>query len=269
MDEFYDWQIPGTWVDIYDDIFMPAMIEEWPARLAEKAAVSAGARVLDVACGTGAWALCAADRVGRDGHVVGLDINTDMLAAARKKQPGPTAAAIDWREASVDAIPFADASFDIVCCQLGLMFFPDQVAALREIRRVLVPGGRMVAMVWGRMEQCPTQMAVAAAWARQFGTEEAAGFHNQHSLADLTKMHELLTAAGYHEIETTWEVGEVRFPTPAHLVRGYAALIGLQVTPPVAEALIADVSASLAAHSQLEGMVCPIETVVATGRNSR
>lgn len=260
MNDFYEWQIPGTTWEIYDDIFVPAMTGAWAVRLAESAHLRSGERVLDVACGTGAWALCAAARVGPKGQVVGLDISPDMLAVARRRQN----TGVEWREGAADALPFDDASFDVVCCQLGLMFFPDRVAALREIRRVLVPNGRFVGMVWGRMEQCPSQMAVAAAWTRRLGAEAAAGFHRQHVLADKDEVAGLLAAAGFRDSDAHWEVGEIHFPTPARLVRSYAALIGVQVATDVAEALIDDVSNDLAPFVGPGGMVCPIEVVVAS-----
>lgn len=267
MDDYYDWQIPGTTWEIYDEIFLPAFIGDWSERLADRVLVQPGERVLDVACGTGTWALCAGARVGPGGRVVGLDINPDMLTVARRKQPSPAAAPVEWREGSADALPFVDASFDVVCCQLGMMFFPDCTAALREMRRVLVLNGRFVAMVWGRMEKCPGQAAVTTAWARQLGEEAAAGFHRQHSLADVAAMRNRLADAGFGQIDVAWEMGHVRFQSPAHLVRSYAALMKLQVTPEVAEALIGDVAEALAGYMGNQGLIYPIEAVVATGHN--
>lgn len=267
MAEFYDWRIPGTWVEIYDAIFVPAMIAAWSPRLAELVGLRPGERVLDVACGTGDWARCAAARVGPRGRVVGLDISPEMLAVARRKDgAGPDAAPIAWREGSADALPLPDAAFDVVCCQLGLMFFPDRSAALAEMRRVLAPGGRLGLMVWGRMAQCPGQMAVAAAWARHLGDEAASGFHRQHVLGDPVEVHGLLAAADYREIEVQYALGDMRFPTAAHLVRGYAALSDLHVAPATAAALIHDVTEALARYAGPEGLVYPIEAVLATAR---
>ncbi len=267
MSEFYDWQIPGTWAEIYDQVFVPAVVGSWSPRLAELVGLQRGERVLDVACGTGDLTRCAAARVGLQGQVIGLDISPEMLAVARQKDGAePAAAAIEWRQGSADALPLAEAAFDVVCCQLGLMFFPDRVAALAEMRRVLVPGGRLALMVWGRMAQCPGQMAVAAAWARHLGHEAAAGFHRQHVLSDPTEVYGLLSAAGCCAIEVQRALGVMRFPTAAHLVRSYAALIGLQVAPAVAEALIADVTEALAGYAGPDGLVYPIEAVLARAR---
>lgn len=268
MNDFYDWHVPGTRAEIYDAIFIPAMVAEWSPRLAERVGLQPGERVLDVACGTGDWTRCAAARVGPQGQVVGLDISPEMSAVARRKDAAePGSAPIAWREGSADALPLPDAAFDVVCCQLGLMFFPDRVAALAEMRRVLAPGGRLALMVWGRMAQCPGQMAVAAAWARHLGDEAAVGFHRQHVLCDPAEVHGLLAAAGYREIEAWRVLGNMRFPTAAHLVRGYAALSGLQVAPATAAALIRDVSEALAGYTGPDGLVCPIEAVLATACN--
>ncbi len=263
MGEFYDWQIPGTWAEIYDAIFIPSMIGTWSPLMAELVGLRPGERVLDVACGTGDWTRCAAERVGMQGRVVGLDVSPEMLDVARQKNG---AATIEWREGSADALPFPDAAFDVVCCQLGLMFFPDRVAALAEMRRVLAPGGRLALMVWGRMAQCPGQSAVAAAWARHLGVEASAGFHRQHILSDPAQVHALIVATGYQQIEVHTALGVMRFPTAAHLVKGYAAMMSLQVSRVVAEALIGDVTEMLADYAGPDGLVYPIEAVLATAR---
>ena len=140
MTEFYNWHLPGTWAEIYDEFFIPAMIGAWSPRLAKLVGLRPGERVLDVACGTGAWTCCAAARVGPQGWVVGLGISPEMLAMARRKDGAePADALIEWREGSADALLLPDVAFDVVCCQLGLMFFPDRIAALAEMRRVLAP----------------------------------------------------------------------------------------------------------------------------------
>jgi len=103
--------------------------------------------VLDVACGTGVVTRAAAERVASGGRVAGIDLNPGMIAVARSLPP-TAGAAIEWHEASALALPFADSGFDVVLCQQGLQFFPDKALALREMRRVLRPGGRLALSVW-------------------------------------------------------------------------------------------------------------------------
>ena len=124
----------------YEHHFVPAIGAPMAAELVRDAALSPGERVLDVACGTGVVARLAAPEVRPGGTVVGLDIDAGMLAVARSAaEPG---ASIEWHEASAEAMPLPDAAFDVVLCQMGLQFMPDQLAALREMRRVLARGGR-------------------------------------------------------------------------------------------------------------------------------
>jgi ubiquinone/menaquinone biosynthesis C-methylase UbiE len=116
--------------ELYERYLVPAIARLWAADLVERAAPKSGERVLDIACGTGIVARFAAATMGI-GHIVGLDINEGMLAVARSRSAG-SGPHIEWREASALDLPFPDNSFDLILCQLGLQFFPDQPRALRE-----------------------------------------------------------------------------------------------------------------------------------------
>jgi ubiquinone/menaquinone biosynthesis C-methylase UbiE len=123
-------------------------------RLLELADLQPGERVLDVACGTGLVTFRAAALVGPAGTVLATDISDAMVTrlteqAARLGQSNVTAVRMD-----AEALDLADASVDAALCALGLMYVPDPVAALREMRRVVKPGGRTVAAVWGARDQC-------------------------------------------------------------------------------------------------------------------
>ena len=120
--------------------------------------------MLDVACGTGALTAAVAERVAPGGAALGLDANPEMLAVARRKHAG-----IEWHDGRAESLPFADASFDAVVSQFGLMFFDDRVAALREMQRVLRPGGRLAVAVCDALEHSPGYAALAALLERLFG----------------------------------------------------------------------------------------------------
>ena len=79
------------------------------------------------------------------------DLNQAMLDTAKSRQPPDDR--VTFQQADAMRLPFADASFDSVLCQFGVMFFPDKVAGLREARRVLRPGGRLLFNVWDRIEE--------------------------------------------------------------------------------------------------------------------
>jgi ubiquinone/menaquinone biosynthesis C-methylase UbiE len=123
-------------------------------RLIEIAAIREGDRVLDVACGTGLVTFRAADLAGRSGAVVATDISDAMIAALKEEAGRRRFSNVTATRMDAEVLDLPDASFDIALCALGLMYVPDAVAALREMRRVLRPGGRAVAAVWGPRHRC-------------------------------------------------------------------------------------------------------------------
>jgi SAM-dependent methyltransferase len=141
----------GTAPENDERYFVPAIGRPLAHALVDLAEVRPEQRVLDVACGTGIVASVAAERVGAEGLVAGVDINPGMLAVARSTPA--SGAPISWYEAPADALPFPDGAFDIVPCQLGLQFFPDRLGALREMRRVLAPSGRTLVLVPGAVPE--------------------------------------------------------------------------------------------------------------------
>jgi len=152
MGEQSGWQLSGNAPEAYERYIIPALFHEWACDLVETAAVQAGERVLDVACGTGVVARVAASRVGKAGHVVGVDVNEGMLGMARTVPPS-LGTTITWQQGDAAALPLPNAAFDVVLCQQGLQYFPQREAALREMARVLVPGGRLALSVWRPIER--------------------------------------------------------------------------------------------------------------------
>lgn len=113
--------------------------------------IAPGQQVLDLACGTGVVARKLVAAVGPTGRVCASDLNPAMLVVAEELGP----ASISWAQAPADALPYPDSTFDAVICQQGLQFFPDRVAALREVGRVLRPAGRLAVTVWAAPEHSP------------------------------------------------------------------------------------------------------------------
>jgi SAM-dependent methyltransferase len=149
------WQI-GVWnriSDIYlreiDRRFAP-VVEHVIAR----ATLTAGQQVLDLGTGTGAVAERAAQIVGLQGHVVGVDISPDMLRVARRRINARGLTNVSLREGRAEAVPAEDGAFDAVLASLSLMYVIDRAAAAREMARVLRPQGRLVAAVWSESAAC-------------------------------------------------------------------------------------------------------------------
>jgi SAM-dependent methyltransferase len=155
-------------------------------------------RVLDVACGTGIGARLAARIVGAAGGVVGLDSDGGMLAVARATPRGADDAPIEWLQGNAVAMPFARATFDSVVCFEGIQFFDGRVAGLREIRRVVRSGGRLVASIWSDVSDNPGYAALAAGL-RTFVSEEAARLPPL-TLNDPDEIRRLLSSAGFTDV---------------------------------------------------------------------
>jgi SAM-dependent methyltransferase len=132
----------------YERLLLPRIFNPWGRLLLAKAGLKPGDRVLDVATGPGTLARLAAELSGPAGRVSGVDNSPQMLALAKDKAPLPRSAPVEYLEAQADGLPFPAATFDVVLCQQGLQFFPDQLAALKEMRRVLKPGGCVALSLW-------------------------------------------------------------------------------------------------------------------------
>ena len=261
-----EWQLHGSAPELYQRCLVPAVTAIWAADLVYRVGLRSGARVLDAACGTGVVARAAAERVGGHGWVAGIDINPGMLAVARSSLAGPESG-IGWFLGSALALPFADAGFDVVLCQLGLQFFPDRPAALAEMHRVLAPGGRLGLNVYGTIEHNPATCALAQALDRHLGPRASAAKRAEHLLADTALLHRLVSDAGFRRISVATESRIVRFRSAADYVRiqmtatPLASLLTTREGPAdrLIEGLIHDVAADLQPFDTGDGLAFPQE----------
>src|SRR5260370_42696979 len=165
--------------------------------LIEEAGIVSGYSVLDVAGGPGEPSLTIAERVGPTGSVMCTDAVADMVEAAEGEAHRRGIANVSFRQRMADALPFGDNSFDVVISRLGVMFFPDPVAALREMLRVTKPDGGLALAVWQKSEHNPFLHVVTDVMSRYVETVPAdqdapAAFR----FAEPGKLASILTEAG-------------------------------------------------------------------------
>lgn len=199
----------------YQRFFVPQIGAPVAADLLEAACLQPGERVLDVACGTGVVTRLAAERIGSAGAVAGLDVNPAMLAVARRESPP----GVRWYEASAESMPLPDASFDVVLCQMGLQFVADKPAALREMRRVLAPGGRALVNVPGPAPALFDIMAQALG--REMGPEAAGFVRAVFSLHDAGELEGLLREAGFSRADARSAPKALRVSAPREFLWQY------------------------------------------------
>lgn len=262
------WQLTMKAAEIYEHCPARYILGPWAPLLVETARLTLGERVLDVACGTGVVARAAAERVGRGGRVVGIDLNPGMIAVAQSL-PAIDGAPIDWLERSALDLGLDDASFDVVLCQQGLQFFPDQAVALREMRRVLAGNGRLALSVWNNVGLYNT--AVSAALAQFVGTDVAARFNASRKNPTADGLRQLVTEAGFSDVDVDVSRINVHLPQIDKFVLDHLAAtpVASAVAATDAEArkqIGASVMQQLLSYTDGDGITYPEETHVLTAR---
>lgn len=264
------WQLKGSSAEAYERYLVPAATSRWAAHLIDLAAPRPDERVLDVGCGTGIVARGVAPLVGEHGSVTGIDVNPDMLAVARRVS-ATSRPAIDWREGDAAALPFDDASFDVVFSQYAMQFFPDLPAALREMRRVLAPGGRVALMLGRSVEHNRVYGLLADAMARHAGPQAGVMMRLPFPGWTAADLRSLVSGAGFRDVHVGIHVMTLRYPSAADLLwqeASYSPLSGVfaALGADASRAMAADVTAALAPYTDDDGITFPIESHTVTAR---
>jgi SAM-dependent methyltransferase len=206
MTEHESWQVSRDAAEVYERCFVPAIFGRWAPQVVDAARVASEDRVLDVGCGTGVLARAAADRVADESQVTGLDLNEGMLGVARRLRPR-----IDWRQGDATKLPLPVESYDVVLSQFSLMYFPDRSAAIKEMVRVLRPGGRLAVAVWGPYERATGYVILTEIAERRCGQAAADVLTAPFVLGEEDALRVLLQEAGVDEPSIELREGSITF----------------------------------------------------------
>lgn len=225
-----------------------------------------GERILDLACGTGLLTFRAAEAVGANGSVLGTDISERMIELARTIGAGCGAANTAFEQMDAETVALPERSFDAALCALGLMYVPDPRKALREMHRVLKPGGRAAAAVWGERKRC--------GWAEIFPIvdarvkSEVCPMFFQSGTGET--LHMLFDQAGFHTVASRRITTALHYDSAdeacgAAFEGGPVALAYSRFDEATRKAVHAEYLASIAPYAAGQGYDVPGEFVVAVG----
>ena len=261
----YGWDLA---VEDYDEYFVP-VLRHCSERCVELLDLKPGERVLDVASGTGVAAFLAAERVGVDGRVVATDISQKMVESVEAEAERRGVTNMDFERMDAEELGYADGTFDAVTCVLGLMYPADPQRAIEEMYRVLRPGGRAVAAVWGRRDRC--------GWAEIFPIVDAQVQSDVcplfFQLGGQNALAYAFDRAGFTELHEERVDRPLNFPdehsTLASIFAGGpVALAYSKFTPEVKEAVHREYLESIADFKNGAGYDIPGEFVFVVGRKT-
>jgi ubiquinone/menaquinone biosynthesis C-methylase UbiE len=256
----------GSIPKFYDDYLVPLIFLGFAENLAQKVASFSPAAVLETAAGTGVVTRALAPKLASGAQYVVTDLNQPMLDHAAHVQGEDRR--IIWQQADALALPFPDAQFDVVCCQFGVMFFPDRVKGYREAHRVLRSGGRLVFNVWDRIEDNVFANEVTIALAEVFPADPPRFLaRTPHGYYDETLIEDELRSAGFSDVTIEKRSEQSCAPSVQHPAVAYCqgtplrneiesrGAGGLQAATDHAAAAIAKLHGSGEVTAKIQGLV--------------
>jgi ubiquinone/menaquinone biosynthesis C-methylase UbiE len=203
----------GSIPENYDRYMVPLIFEPFAIDIAQRVAALSPSVVLETAAGSGVVTRALAPRLAPGARYTVTDLNQPMLDYALSRQAPDTR--IDWRQADAMALPFEDATFDLVCCQFGAMFFPDRTSGYREAMRVLKPGGHFLFNVWDRIEENVFADDVTKALAKIFPDDPPRFLaRTPHGYHDTAQIRGELDAAGFSRVVIETRAEQSRASSP-------------------------------------------------------
>jgi ubiquinone/menaquinone biosynthesis C-methylase UbiE len=197
----------GSIADIYDSHLVPLIFEEFADDMATRIARDRPAHVLETAAGSGVVTRALATVLDKSSLYTVTDLNKPMLDRAASRQPANDN--IHWQAADALDLPFRASMFNAVCCQFGVMFFPDKLLGFQQAHRVLEKGGKFVFNVWDDIQHNEFAMTVTEALATVFHNDPpqflARTPHGYHDIADITAT---LKQAGFSDIEVSTKTSQ-------------------------------------------------------------
>src|SRR4051794_20347349 len=210
----------GSIPENYDRSMVPLIFESYARDMAQRVAAVAPKAVLETAAGSGVVTRAVASVLSADASYVVTDLNQPMLDYAQAKQGAD--GRIRWRQADAQALPFEDATFDVVCCQFGAMFFPDRPSGYREAKRVLKPRGCFLFNVWDRIEENVFADEVTNALAEFFPKDPPRFMaRTPHGYYDIALIRSDLAKAGFTNVTIETVAAQSRAPSPRHVALAY------------------------------------------------
>jgi len=203
----------------YDRCLGPMLFEPYAADLVARVPMRAGLRVLEVACGTGILTRRLREALPASASLLATDLNVAMLEYARASQQ---AGDVGWLVADAQALPFDDGSFDVVACQFGVMFLPDKALGFREARRVLAPGGVLLANVWRALAENAYADIANTLLTRRYHDDPPRFFETPYGYHEPDRLLGDLAAGGWDQIRLEDVRLEGTSPSADEFANGFA-----------------------------------------------
>jgi len=245
----------------YEAHFVPAIFHQWPERIIALAEPKPDDRILDVGCGTGVLTRQLSQIASDPGNLAGVDLSESMLGVAREHCPG-----VEFHQCSATSLPFADGSFNVVVSSFMLMFTPEPEQVLREMYRLVAPGGRLVISIWQGLETNPVYLALVDIAREVLGDESAESLAWPYALGKPGHLASLFQAAGISPPAIVNQDGNATFPSLDDFVRTeiQSWLLADSVNDTQIQQIVAKLSnRNLVSNAQADSVSFPLNAILA------